>query len=160
MQTHIHCGLIQGKFQWLLSWGIPCLTSICNMHLFVPHSWLVLLTLQKLQLCFCSHTMLICYCTCGNELLKAQGRWITHLPPANSPSLHLFSCCRISENVSKGKVIHPRSSDKRSALTPEMEGNIWTVVLPVCRLCSGPSHHAGVNTFVCIFWRRVFLSTC
>lgn len=126
MQTHIHCGLIQGKFQWLLSWGIPCLTSICNMHLFVPHSWLVLLTLQKLQLCFCSHTMLICYCTCGNELLKAQGRWITHLPPANSPSLHLFSCCRISENVSKGKVIHPRSSDKRSALTPEMEGNIWT----------------------------------
>lgn len=39
MQTHIHCGLIQGKFQWLLSWGIPCLTSICNMHLFLVHGW-------------------------------------------------------------------------------------------------------------------------
>lgn len=112
MQTHIHCGLIHGRFQWLRSWGIPCSTSIYNMPLFVSHSHLGLLTLQKLLLCFYSHTMLICYCkcTCGNELLKEQGRWTTHLPPANSP-LSLFSCCRISKNISKGKVIHPKISD-------------------------------------------------
>lgn len=108
MQTHIHHGLIHGKFQWLQSSGIPSSTSIWNMLLFVFHSHLGLLTLQKPQLCFCSHTTLICYCkcTCGNELLKEQGRWITHLLPANPPSLSLFSSCRISKNIYNGKVIH------------------------------------------------------
>lgn len=54
MQTHIHCGLIHGKFQWLQSWGIPCSISIYNVLLFGFCSHLVLLTLQNYS-CVSTH---------------------------------------------------------------------------------------------------------
>lgn len=166
MQMHLHCHLGHGKFQWLLSWGIPYQTSIYIVLLFALHSWklTMLLILQKLRLCFWSYMVHIHYCkyTCMNELLKQKGMWIAHLPPANSPCLSLFSCCRISKNICKGEMIHVRSSNKRSALfrpTPEKEGKCLTrgqlVVVPALRSCSSPSHHAGINTFAHIFFKMI-----
>lgn len=118
--------------------------SLLNQHLqhaFVCFSFtFVADDTAEVKLCFYSHTMLMCYCkcTCGNELLKEQGSWITHLPPANSPSLSLFSCCRISKNISKGKVIHPKCSDKRSVSLQKIE-SISTEESQWCCLPAAPA---------------------
>lgn len=150
MQIHLHCHLAMVNSSDSCLGAFPTKPAFCFYLLFIP-GWklTILLTLQKLWLCFLSHMAHIHYCkyTFMNELLKQQGMWIAHLPPANSPCLGLFSCCRISKNISKGKTIHLRSSSKRSALfrpTPEKEGKCLTrqklVVVPALSPCSSHSH--------------------